>query len=96
MAIADLADVPEVALDRRDGPRRGAAHGLGDEGDHRLWAELGDLGFQLVGKPFTVLSGCLIGLPTAILEARRDMMGLDQERGELCTAPCVAADRQRS
>ncbi len=94
--VADLADALEVAVDRRDGARRGAADRLGDEGDHCLGPQLLDLGLELPGEALAVLARRLVRAPPAILEAGRDVVRLDQQRRELLAPPFVAADGERA
>ncbi len=96
VAVADLADALEVALDRRNRAAGRPADRLRHERDHGLRAQLLDLVLELLSEPLAVPARRLAGLAAPILEAGRDMMGLDQQRRELLAAPFVAADRERA
>ncbi len=74
VVVADLADAPEVARHGGHGARRGADHGLRDEGEHRLRAELFELGLELVGRPQAVVLLGLVIVAVAIGVAGRDVM----------------------
>ena len=50
MAVADFAHGAEVTFRRRGTASRGADHGLGDEGRHRIGAEALEFGFQFRGQ----------------------------------------------
>ena len=51
VAIADLADRPEIARHRRHRAERRADHGLGDEPDHGLGAQALDGRLELGREP---------------------------------------------
>ena len=94
VAVADLAHALEVAFDRGNASGRRAPDRFGHEGHDGIRAELLDLVFEFLGQPLAVLRRRLVGPPPAILEARRDMMHVDQQRRELLAPPFVAADGQ--
>jgi hypothetical protein len=77
VAVADLADALEVVWHSRSCAERCADHGLGNEGNDVLAAELIDLVLQLAGKSLAIRFRRLASAALAILIDRRDMMGLD-------------------
>ena len=96
VAVANLADALEVAFGRRHGAGGGADHRLGDEGHHRVGAELVDLGFERARGALGIGLLRLARLLEAIGEAGIDVMRLDQQRREGRAPPFVAAGRQRA
>src|SRR3979490_243359 len=85
-----------MARHRRDRSQRGSDDRLGDAGEYVVAAELVNLGLELIGQTRAVGRRRLIRTPAAIFVGRRDMMRLDQKRGELLALPFAAPDCERA
>ena len=96
VAVADLADAPEIAGHRRHRAKRRADHRLGNEGDDLIGAEFEDLVLQLLRQPGGIIVRRLFRALVAPGVAGRDVMRLGQDRLELRPPPGIAAGRQRA
>ena len=96
VAIADRPDALEIIADRRDGAGGRADHGLGDEGDDAIRADLDELVLERLRGPRRVIRVALALPLQPIGVAGIDVVGLDQQRLELRAPPSVAADRERA
>ena len=77
MAVADFADVLEIAGNRGYGAQGGTDHRFGDKGDDILATQLRNLGFQFPGQPCAIVLGRLMRGALAILVDGRHMVRLD-------------------
>src|SRR5262249_15134670 len=96
IAVADLADAPEIARHCRHRAERRPRYRLGDEGDDAAGPRLEDGLLQLVGHPRAGLLLGLAFLAVAVGVAGCNVAGAHQERPELRAAPRVAADGERA
>ena len=83
VAVADLADAPEIAGSGGHRSRRRADDGFRDEGHHGVRAELENFVFERLCGAQAVGLLALAGFLVAVGVARVDVMRLDQQRAEL-------------
>ena len=93
--VAYLAHGAQIPRHGHQHTRSGAAHGFRDKSNHTFRAEALDGLVQLTRQPLPILLRGFLLAPLAVGIARRDMGGLNQQRGKRRPAPGISPHRQR-
>jgi hypothetical protein len=96
VAVADLADAPEIARRRRHRAGGGADYRLGDESHHGLGPQPQNLVLQRLSGPLAVVLKALVVAFQPVFVARVDMGDVEQQRPELRPPPLIAAGAERA